>query len=325
MRRSSFRRSFPRRLGAPLLLLIVLFVVGCAASSTGASPGFLGQTTGEGEAPAASAAPYPAAGAPDPGGDRTSTGGRDRGVFDAPRDGALVIKTGSLELEVPDLSPTLLKARTAIVGLGGYVSASQQTSGDERQVASVTYRIPAERWDEALDALKKLGTKLVGEQTQAIDVTTQVVDLEARITNLRAAEAQLQGIMARAEKIPDILEIQAQLTQVRGEIESYVAQMQNLEDQATYGTLAVTYEVPVLPVAEVQKGWELQTEVDRALAQLVQLGQGLATVGIWFAIVILPVLLVGAIGLALVVMIARRLGIDRRPVADSSEGVAPGA
>jgi hypothetical protein len=246
-------------------------------------------------------------------------------VFDAPRDGALVIKTGSLEIEVPDLSPTLLKARTAIVGLGGYVSASQQTSGDERQVASVTYRIPAERWDEALDALKKLGTKLVGEQTQAVDVTTQVVDLDARITNLRAAEAQLQGIMARAEKIPDILEIQAQLTQVRGEIESYVAQKQNLEDQATYGTLAVTFEVPVLPVAEVQKGWQLQAEVDRALAQLVQLGQGLATVGIWFAIVILPVLLIGAIGLALVVVIARRLGIDRRSVADPSEGVAPGA
>jgi hypothetical protein len=320
MRRSSFRRSSLRRLGAPLLLLIVLVVVGCAAGSAGASPGFLGQAPDEaarpaGEAPAAE--PVPAEG--------ESTGGRTRTAFDAPRDGALVIKTGSLELEVPDLSPTLLKARTAIVGLGGYVSASQQTSGDERQVASVTYRIPAERWDEALDALKKLGTKLVGEQTQAVDVTTQVVDLEARITNLRAAEAQLQGIMARAEKIPDILEIQAQLTQVRGEIEGYVAQKENLEDQATYGTLAVTFEVPVLPVAEVQKGWELQTEVDRALAQLVQLGQALATVGIWFAIVILPVLLIGAIGLALVVMIARRIGLDRRTVADSSEGVAPGA
>jgi hypothetical protein len=320
MRRSPSRRSSLRRLGAPLVFLFVLVVAGCAASSGGASPGFLGQPPDEaarpaGEAPAAQPAPA----------EEESTGGRARTAFDAPRDGALVIKTGSLELEVPDLSPTLLKARTAIVGLGGYVSASQQTSGDERQVASVTYRIPAERWDEALDALKKLGTKLVGEQTQAVDVTTQVVDLEARITNLRAAEAQLQGIMARAEKIPDILEIQAQLTQVRGEIEGYVAQKENLEDQATYGTLAVTFEVPVLPVAEVQKGWELQTEVDRALAQLVQVGQALATVGIWFAIVILPVLLVGAIGLALVVMIARRIGLDRRSIADSSEGVAPGA
>jgi hypothetical protein len=325
MRRSSSRRSFLGRLGAPLLFLIVLVVVGCAAGSAGASPGFLSGDAAEGGAPVVGAPPAPADEEPATGGDRTSTGGQGRGVFDAPRDGALVIKTGSLELEVTELSPTLLKARTAIVGLGGYVSASQQTSGDERQVASVTYRIPAERWDDALDALKKLGTKLVGEQTQAVDVTTQVVDLEARITNLRAAEAQLQGIMARAEKIPDILEIQAQLTQVRGEIEGYVAQKQNLEDQATYGTLAVTYEVPVLPVAEVQKGWDLQAQVNQALAQLVQLGQALATVGIWFAIVILPVLLVGAIGLALVVVIARRLGIDRRRVADRSEGVAPGA
>ena len=59
----------------------------------------------------------------------------------------------------------------------------------------------------------------MSEQTQAVEVTGPVVDLQARIRNLGASETALQVIAARATKISDILEIQAQLTGVRGEIE----------------------------------------------------------------------------------------------------------
>ena len=43
-------------------------------------------------------------------------------------------------------------------------------------------------------------------------MTSQVVDLQARIANLRASETALQGIAAKATKISDVLEVQAQLT-----------------------------------------------------------------------------------------------------------------
>ena len=71
-------------------------------------------------------------------------------------------------------------ARDAIVGLGGYVGASNTSNGDDRPTAEITYRIPAGRWEEALDALRSLNgltTKVVTEQTQAVEVTGQVVDL----------------------------------------------------------------------------------------------------------------------------------------------------
>ena len=56
-------------------------------------------------------------------------------------------------------------------------------------------------------------TRHLQVQTQA--VTGQVVDLGARITNLRATEAALQAIMIQATKIPDVLEVQGKLTEVR--------------------------------------------------------------------------------------------------------------
>ena len=102
-------------------------------------------------------------------------------------------------------------------------------------------------------------------ETQA--VTNQVVDLSARIANLRTTEAALQAIMAQAAKIPEVLEVQGKLTEVRGEIERLTAQKVNLEGQAAFGTLAVAFVLPVTPVVEeVRAGWDPAADADAARA-----------------------------------------------------------
>ena len=125
------------------------------------------------------------------------------------------------------LAPSAV-ARDAIRGLGGYIGASNTfNEGDDQPVAEITYRIPVGRWEDALAALRSLNgltTKVVTEQTNAVEVTGQIVDLDARIRNLRASESALQAIDARATKISDVLEVQAQLTDVRGQIEQLTAQ-----------------------------------------------------------------------------------------------------
>ncbi len=223
------------------------------------------------------------------------------------------MRTGSLAIEVTDFDAALAKARTAVTGLGGYISGSQMATDGDQPYASITYRIPSDRWDDAMTALKGLGTKVLNEQTQAVEVTTAVVDLDARIDNLRVTERSLQAIMAQATKIPDILEVQSQLTTVRGEIEQLTAERDHLKDQASYGTLTVGWSMPVVAVATVQGDWDPAAVIDEALAQLVQLGQGVFTAGIWLAIVGLPLLLIGLLFIGAVALVARRLGVGRRP------------
>ena len=89
----------------------------------------------------------------------------------------------------------LRTARDAIVAMGGYVGASNTSNSDDQPFAEITYRIPADRWEDALDVLRNLNgltKKVVNEQTQAVEVTGQIVDLQARIKNLRASETALQ-------------------------------------------------------------------------------------------------------------------------------------
>lgn len=280
--------------------VFLLVVAGCAGAATSGAPaGAPGEALGP--MPASSAvASVPAAPA-------------EEGETAAFRDDALIVRTGTLELQVTDVDVAAASARTTIRELGGYVGASRRTNDGDHPVASITYRIPSARWDQALDAIRALGSKILGEQTEAEEVTSQVVDLGARIANLQASERSLQAIAERATKISEVLEIQRELTGVRGEIERLVAQKQSLEARASFGTLTVTYGVEVVAIAEAQRDWNPASEVDRASASLVDILQAVTSAGIWFAIVWLPMLLALAVfGLGASIVL-RRMGLMRRP------------
>lgn len=292
------------------LAVLALAVAACAGASTGLqeappAPGELDRgiagTGGDAAAPSAAAA------APEENGtDPYQVGARDD---------AKIIRTGTLELEVTDVPKALRAARDAIVDLGGYVGASNTSNLQDHPIAEITYRIPVDRWEEALDALKGLNgltSKVVAERTQAVEVTGQVIDLQARIRNLQASETALQAIAARATKISDVLEVEARLSDVRGQIEQLTAQLKDLNDRAGYATLTVAFSVPVVAVAAASDEWEPATTVDEAAASLISILQGVATAGIWFLIVWLPILLVlGVIGLV-GFRLARRAGVGQR-------------
>ena len=290
-----------------VLLIALLVACGSAASApqTGAASRDFGGVGGA--APAASAAPAAAPEAYDAAG-RPINSYEEPGAF---RDGAKIIRTGSLQVEVADVTAAVASARSAIQGMGGYIGASQQARDGDSIVATITYRIPADRWEDALDALRKLG-KEVGEQTDSADVTGQIVDLDARIRNLKASESALVKHLSDAGKVSDVLEIEARLSDVRGQIEQLTAQKTNLDDQVAYATLTTTFGVEVQAVRIASERWDPATEVDAAGASLVGFLQLVASAGIWLAIVGLPILLVLGIFFGLIVLVARRLGLLRR-------------
>ena len=216
----------------------------------------------------------------------------------------LIIRTGQLEIEVGDLAAAVATARTRVVAVGGYVSASDETASDAQASASAVYRIPAARWDEALDGIRGLASEVRGQHVETEAVTAQVVDLGARITNLRASEVALQGIMSQATRIADVLAVQTELTTVRGEIERLAAEKALHEERAAYGTLTVVFSLPATPATEeVRRGWDPATDADRATGTLISFGQAAASGAIWLGIVGLPV----AIAVLIIVALAWRL------------------
>ena len=297
-------------IGLILLVLAVAFFGGGQSSTilstVGSAVGGEPQTGGQGDPAAGSATGGSGNSGVDDGGQVADAAARPPEL--------LIIRTGQLEIVVADLHAAVAAADERVTAVGGYVGSSDETASGSESKASVVYRIPADRWDDALGAVRGLASQTLHAQVQTEAVTNQVIDLGARIANLRASEAALQAIMARAVKISEVLDVQAKLTDIRGQIEQLVAEKQQLEQRAAFGTLTVVFSLPVTPKAEaIRLGWDPATDVDRATGALLGIGQAAATLGIWFGIVGLPLLVILAI-LGVIAWRVRRTMSSRRAI-----------
>jgi len=219
-----------------------------------------------------------------------------------------IVKTGEVTLRVPDVSASVGIVRALAVELGGYVGAT--SAGAAGDSATLTLRFPADRFDDALERLRAMDGEIIAEATREEDVTSSIVDLQARIENLEVSEAQYRALVERAEKVNDILSIQQRLDDVRGQIEQLKAQLEQLSNLASLSTLTVTLVPPDAPVERTAASWDAGDTLDNALAALVTVGQALGTVGIWFGVVGLPILLalvlLGLVGVRVVPRATRR-------------------
>ena len=301
-----------RRRMVPLMAIVVLVlaVVGCSQAS---APGDAGDVA------------QPGAAAPSSDEETRGASGEDASLQtggDAAPIEQRIVKTGEVGLEVDNVAVVLARVRAMAVELGGYVGGSQAGTLDD--TASVTLRVPAERFDEALTRLQELDdVEVVSMATREEDVTGQVVDLAARIRNLEASEASYRVLFDRAQRIEDILSVQGRLDEVRGQIEQLEAQLQAVEGQAALSTLTVTLIPRGEPVADVRAGWDPGAQAKSAVATLVGFGQGLIDALIWLVIVIVPIALV--VGVVTVGVIRLIPEVRRRfmPVTTESTGDRP--
>jgi hypothetical protein len=282
-----------------LLLLIALLLGACASAALGPN----GQpSTRDGEGTVIT--PGDAGGIPAPGDPTEGKGGTDFSATDLAA--RRIVKTGEITIEVPNVAIALARVRTLALKLGGYVGGSQ--AGTLDQSATLTLRIPAAKFDEAIARLHEFDGTVLSEATREDDVTSAIVDLEARLKNLEASEVQYRALLTQAIKIEDILSVQTRLDDVRGQIEQLQAQDKELAGLADLATLSVSLAPGAVEAAT--NNWDPGKTVSDAIAAVIGAGQGFANGAIWFAIVWLP----GLILLAILLWLAKRLlpGVRRR-------------
>ncbi|HEX2035438.1 MAG TPA: DUF4349 domain-containing protein [Chloroflexota bacterium] len=184
----------------------------------------------------------------------------------------LIVKTGSLSLRVADLADAIQQAGQVVTSIpGAYVAASSTSYRAEPgvgapadapvarsdvampqilpprpgpgQSATLTIKVPAADFDQAMSRLRGLGTP-VQEQVSTQEVTEEFVDLEAQVRNLEAVEQQYVRFMERAQRIEEILPLQQRLTEVRSQIERLRGRMNLLQRRADQATITLTLALP---------------------------------------------------------------------------------
>jgi hypothetical protein len=165
---------------------------------------------------------------------------------------SMLIRTAQASIEVDSLERALAQVRTLAARVGGEIAnTTLQTGRGELHSASLELRIPAERFDAALDGLAAIG-KLEAVNVRAEDVGEEFTDVSARIENGRRLEARLIDLLAtRTGKLTDVLEVERALARVREEIERYEGRVRYLRAHAALSTLTISVHEPVPIVGRV--------------------------------------------------------------------------
>ncbi|MDD5311875.1 MAG: DUF4349 domain-containing protein [Dehalococcoidia bacterium] len=209
-----------------------------------------------------------------------------------------IVRTGSIWIEVKDIDVALADISSLAIQLNGYVVSSTQRADEAEPTGWISIRIPVEKFNEALQKLRALGVKVLNENTNSQDVTEQYSDLSAQLRNLEATEAQYLELLKKAENVKDILEVQRELSNVRGNIERIKGRMQYLERTSDMSVIEISLK-KTRPIGE--STWDVPGIFKSAVDGLIVFGKFLAGLLIW-VLVFAPVWII----ILVIIFVARR-------------------
>jgi hypothetical protein len=186
-----------------------------------------------------------------PTGGETPTGGTAASTADAshtataPTDTARVVRTGTLDLRIArhTFGTVIGRITTIAAAAGGFIADAQTFESAAIPSGTVTIRIPSARFNATVEQLRALGT-VVTATTRGVDATGQYTDLQAGLQAATATRDQYLTVLARATNIGDILAVQDRIQTVQTQIDQLTGQIQELDNQTTYGTITISVNEP---------------------------------------------------------------------------------
>ncbi len=211
------------------------------------------------------------------------------------REGRFIVYSGTIVLVVRDAGQAAVDIAALAAKQGGYVANSNLDLQGGVRRGSIVVRVPAEKYQDTLAALRALAVRVEKETTNSEDVTQEYTDLRARKVNLEHTEQALQKLLDERLKVgrtQDILEVYRELSNVRGQIEQIEGRLRYLANLTAMSTISIELVPDVLQQPVATTGWEPQGVAKSALQALVSALQVVGTLAIWAVIFLLPLLVV---------------------------------
>ena len=172
-----------------------------------------------------------------------------------------LIRRVYINAETEDLETLLGNLTAQIRAAGGYIENQELYNGSayashRHRSANLTIRIPADQLDGFVGQVQNVSNVVNYNESQE-DVTLTYVSTESRIKALETEQDRLLELLAKAENMSDLLEIEARLTDVRYELERVTSQLRVMANQVDYATVQLYIDqVKVYTEVEEQTVWQ---------------------------------------------------------------------
>ena len=207
-----------------------------------------------------------------------------------------VVRTGTLTVKVANVEEAERQVTNKVRSWRGYVENTESSDLEsEHPTMTMVVRMPEDRFDDAMREFEKLGIR-TSKTISGEDVTAQIVDMQARLKNLRAQEETYRQILRQTRRVGEVLQVQQEISRIRGEIESMDAEMQSLKKLAALSTITLTLEQRPAgkPAEDHDSGWAADAWAN-ATGALGTAFKAISTAAIWMFVyspIWLPIVIV---------------------------------
>ena len=173
-----------------------------------------------------------------------------------------IIYTAYADIETTEFDKSMDTVHMLLETYQGFIESSSVTGSNLRDTyygysslrsAHYILRIPREHYAAVTDALSTVGnvTYLTNDAT---NITARYTDTESRLAAYETEEDRLLAILAQAESVEDMIDLESRLSEIRYEKESLTSQLANWDNQVSYSTVSLSLqEVEILTPTPVEK------------------------------------------------------------------------
>lgn len=152
---------------------------------------------------------------------------------EAGRSGRIMIYTARFTLAVHDVTSTRKRVAELAKDANGYLQEETQES--------ITIRVPAARFTEVAEKVKRLG-RIRSQHILGKDVTEEYIDIGLRLRALKKHLERLEQLLSKAQNVEETLAIMKQIRELTEKIETLEGRLRYLKNRAAFSTIIVTLE-----------------------------------------------------------------------------------
>jgi len=198
-------------------------------------------------------------------------------------------KNARTQIEVKDITSAISKVEKIIQKFEGEIINSNRGGADIGDpYANISFRVPVEYLENALKEILDISTKIIREEIYTNDVTEEFINVEAKLLNMKSTESRFQELLLKTSNVKEILEVEVQLTRIRGEIDGLEGRLKYLNQ--TTSTSKIDLNIQQEPSISGDK-WGFSESLKSALMNLTSFGKVTADFLINF-VVFLPIILI---------------------------------
>lgn len=152
-----------------------------------------------------------------------------------------LIRKGEVSFTVNHLDSAYVRIAHLIREQGAIISNETLRSHNNYRAYEITVRVKPENFDLLLDKILDGSEEVTNRSVNTKDVSQRYYDLESRLKSKRAMESRYLQLLTKADKIEDMLKIEAQAAQLREDIEAMETRFRLLKNQIGLSSLQLYF------------------------------------------------------------------------------------